>query len=323
MKHIKSITLIIGILAMFVLSGCAMTYTVVPSKTWINADVDSIAVTSPDLKSKTYTLTSAMKNISPKDIQFREFAAYVNHMLAKKGYKLVNSNADLLIRMAYGIGKPKTEVSSKTYVTSDGYSYPITDWYWVNVPPTTEMVVTKKTTYNRFLMLEAYNVKDQSQLWRTTVKSEGSGSDFRVVFPSLLAVAAERLGKNIVGKTNVNVFTNSSYVLEVMPDADKGGIVENRLGVRLKDVSPEDKCPLADYPDDKVGVRVLEVYEGGVAERMGIQQYDIITAVNNTLGYKLSDLLEEIKDINPGGEVRITYYDWTKYETVVKIDYLR
>ena len=327
MKNIKSITSIIGILAMFVLlSGCAMNFAVRPSSNCYEVNINSIAISSPDLKSKTYTLSSAMKNISSNDIQFKEFAGYVNYMLSKKGYKLVNKDADLLIRLAYGIGSPKTVTSSKTYTTSDGYGYSIFYDYWTYVPPTTETITTQKTTYKRYLLLEAYDVKDlSSQLWKITVKSAGTTSDLRIVFPSMLAAAAYKLGTNMMGVLTADVYSDSSYVLEIIPDSDRqeGTVLEERLGVRLRELDRKDQLVPYAYPDSRVGARVIEVVEGSVAQRMGIEKYDVITAVNNTLGYKLSDLLGEIRNIRPGGEVRITFYDWTKYETVVASDYLK
>jgi hypothetical protein len=98
-------------------------------------------------------------------------------------------NANLIIRMAYGIGNPKTETYTQTYTTSTGYSYPV-GWTWIYVPPQTKKVTTKTTTYMRYLILEAYDSKDKrSQLWKTTLKSEGTDNDLRVVLPHMSAAA--------------------------------------------------------------------------------------------------------------------------------------
>lgn len=125
---ISILTIIISISAMFVLfGGCAATVQRVSYTTYEGDHVkaDSITLPSADLKSKTktYTLPSAMKNISSNDIQFKEFGTYVEKVLSKKGYKRVNKDADLLVRLAFGVGSPKVEVSTRTYNWRFPYKY--------------------------------------------------------------------------------------------------------------------------------------------------------------------------------------------------------
>ena len=224
MKRIKVAVLISGVFAITVLliNGCA-TLPVGPAGIYW-AEVDSIAIAGADLKNKTYVLTSAIKDVSDDDIQFKEFARYIENALSKTGYKRVASEkADLIIRFAYGIGDPKTETYTKTYTTSTGYSYPV-GWIWINVPPQTETVSEKSTTYEKFLMLEAYDSKDRrSQLWRTTMKSEGSSSDLRVALPHMIAAAIYKFGTNTSGKLKVAMYKNAPVVLDIMRSSDLKG----------------------------------------------------------------------------------------------------
>ena len=53
-----------------------------------------------------------MKDVSDIDLQFIEFARYIENALSQKGYTRVKSKekADQLIRLAYGIGAPPQQV---------------------------------------------------------------------------------------------------------------------------------------------------------------------------------------------------------------------
>ena len=316
--------LISGVISIFVLliSGCAP-FPVGPMGIY-SVEVDSIAAPDADLKNKTYVLSSAMKNVSNDDLQFKEFAKYIENALAKTGYKRVDSeNADLIIRLAYGIGQPNTETNTQTYTTSTGYSYQV-GWTWINVPPKTETVTTKKTTYERFLLLEAYNSKDRrSQLWRTTVKSEGWNSDLRVVLPHMIAAAIYDFGTDTRGKLATAMYQNAPRVLDIMRSSDANN--ENsftgreRLGVRLELLTHKNQL---DYKSQKAGVLVTGVAENSVAQKMGLQRYDIILAVNNKIIDRPAMLLEEVQNTKPGGEIRLTFFSWNKLQDVSETDRL-
>lgn len=187
------------VLIAMLISGCATTGTYSQSD-WIEVTADAIAAPDVALKGKTYVLTSGMQNINDEDLQFKEFARYIKNALSQTGHTEADSekHADLLIRLAYGIGDPQTTAS--TYTTAPGYSYPV-GYYWYSVPPTTQTV--RETTYTRRLVLEAYDLKTPGklpQLWKTTLTSTGSIGDLREVIPYMIAVAVNAFGVNLVGE---------------------------------------------------------------------------------------------------------------------------
>jgi len=177
--------------------------------------VDAIADPGSLSKGKTYLVTSAMQGINDNDLQFKEFARYIANALSSKGFMRTDNpeNADLLIRLAYGIGEPQT--SSKTVVTSYGYSYPA-GWMWFTVPPMTETV--EKTEYTKTLVLEAYdlkNPKQQAQLWKTTAKTIGPQDDLRIMLAYVIAASAEYFGTNQGRQINVHINGDDPRVLDI------------------------------------------------------------------------------------------------------------
>lgn len=322
MKRENVAVLVSGICAILILiSGCATT----PSLTfdgpsYYGVVVDSIAAPDADLKNKTYVLTSAMKNVSDYDIQFKEFARYIENALAKTGYQRVEGDdADLIIRLAYGIGQPKTETSTQTVTTASGYSYPV-GWTWINVPPQTETVTTKNTTYERFLMVEAFDSSDRrSQLWRTTVRSEGTVSDLRVALPHMIAAAIYNFGTDTKGKTSTAMYVNAPRVLDIVRSSDAGDkdtfSGKERLGVMLELLPHKDQLYTNNYVE-KAGVLVTAVAENSVAHEMGLQKYDIILAVNKKLVKKPEMVIEAVQNTKPGGNIRITFFSWNKIKSV-------
>jgi hypothetical protein len=177
--------------------------------------VDSIADPNSSSKGKTYLITSAMKDVSDNDLQFQEFARYIANALSPRGFVRTDDtkSADLLIRLGYGIGNPQT--STKTVVTSYGYSYPV-GWMWFTVPPSTETV--EKTWYTKTLVLEAYDLKDpkkQTQLWKTTAQTEGPQSDLRIMLAYIIAASADYFGTNQGRQIDVHINGDDPRVLDI------------------------------------------------------------------------------------------------------------
>jgi len=330
MKTIKADELILVVFVVFILliGGCATIPTPVqPAGLYYDVKVNSIAVADADLKNKTYVLTSALKEVSVDDIQFKEFARYIENALSKKGYKRVDSkNADMIIRLAYGIGEPKIETDTQSYTASTGYSYQV-GWTWIHVPPQTKTVKKETTSYERFLILEAYDSKDRrSQLWRTRVTSWGWGTDLRIVLPRMIAAATYNFGTNTIGKPiYTRIYTNAARVLDIMRSSDahsEDTFTEiNRLGVMLESLSHQDMLYLHDH-GQHAGVLVTSVAENSVAQIMGLRKYDIILAVNNKAVNKPAMLVEEIQNTKTGGEIRLTFFNWIKLRDVSATGYL-
>lgn len=177
--------------------------------------VDAIADSISNLKYKTFLITSAMQGVKDNDLQFQEFARYISNALSSKECMRTNDpkNADLLIRLAYGIGEPQT--TSKTFVTSYGYSYPV-GWMWFTVPPSTETV--EKTEYTKTLVLEAYDLKDhnrQAQLWKTTAKTIGPQDDLRIMLAYIIAASADYFGTNQGRQIDVHINGDDPRVLDI------------------------------------------------------------------------------------------------------------
>ena len=317
--------LALSVLAVFVLvlSGCA-TMPVGPNGVY-SVEIDSIAAVDADLKNRTYVILSAMKNVSENDIQFKEFARYVEEALSKTGYLHVDDieHADLIMRMAYGIGDPKTETSTQVHTTSTGYSYPV-GWTWIHVPAQTSNVVTKKTTYQRYLILEAYDSENkQSQLWKTTLKSEGSSGDLRVALPHMIATAIFDFGTNTGHRINKQMYQNAARVLGIMQysqDVVPPFTGKERLGVYYKTLNYGDQLT---YHGKKTGVLVLGVAEHSVAAKMGIKRYDIILAVNNKTIDQSQILSDAIRDIKPGGRIQLTFFSWDKLRDTVETSHVK
>ena len=184
--------------------------------------VDSLVARDADLKSKTYIIASAMQNVGDGDIQFKEFARFIENALSQKGYIRKNNKegADLLISLAYWIGEPQTTTSTETYTSGVGYSYPV-GWMWYTVPPQTRQETTTNTTYKETLVLEAYDLKDtskRSQLWKTTLENvvyENANGDLRLVLPYMIKAGMKYFGVDSGGKQYEWVEGRDPMILEI------------------------------------------------------------------------------------------------------------
>lgn len=175
------------------------------------------ALAAPDAPSndKSFFIVPGMQNLSENDLEFMEVSRYITNALSKKGYIRANSvkSAAILIRLSYGIGDPQT--SSRTVEISPGYSYPV-GWMWFTQPPQTQTV--KETTYQRNLILEAYDLKDpnrKSQLWKTIVKSEGSYSDLNRILAYMIAASSEYFGTNTGRQIDLTIYGHDPRLLDI------------------------------------------------------------------------------------------------------------
>jgi hypothetical protein len=165
--------------------------------------IDSLA--KPDAtEKKRYVLLPGNKDVEATDLQFLEYAGYVEKVLSDKGFVRSSSfdDSDVAVVMAYAIGDPQTHhhtysvpiwgktgvSSSQTYgtVTSFGgsASYSGTTTYTPTYGITGYSTnVASQTTYTRFLVLDAYDIavykrdKRIEQVWTTRVVSTGSSDD--------------------------------------------------------------------------------------------------------------------------------------------------
>lgn len=206
-----------------------------------HVNVDSISAPGAILKKK-YILLSGLKDIGPTDLQFTEYAGYVEKALTPMGLSRTDNfeDANVAIFLAYGIGDPQkhqytyslpvwgqTGVSSSTTYgtlsTYGGYgSYYGTTTYTPTYGITGYTThIGTYTTYFRFFVLDAIDLEEYKssqkvvQLWQTTVTSTGSSADLRRVFPVLVAASKPYIGTNTGKKVKLTLTENDKAVVEI------------------------------------------------------------------------------------------------------------
>ena len=194
---------------------------------------------------KRYVLLSGMKGIAVNDLQFKEFASYVNKAMAIKGYKLQKDmskpeDSDLIIFLSYGIGNPtQTNYSFSMPIygqvgggtsTFNSLSYGSSGSLYstgtITTPPRYGVVGTNfysgsLTRYFRYFMLDAFNIKSlilsQKEknivpAWRTTATSIGTSDDLRFIFPYLVAASMDYIGLNTDKSISKTLYLNNGKV---------------------------------------------------------------------------------------------------------------
>jgi hypothetical protein len=187
------------------------------------SDVDSIALSDQSV-GRHYLLLPGNQGSTPDDLEFLEYARYVETVLAPLGFSKASTeqDADIAIFLSYGVGAPEThQVTSSSPVygqtgvssaTTMGTIMPLGGGmasYSGNTTYTPQYGVTgyqtqshSYTTYTRSLQLIAYDVaayrheKKQRQVWKTSVISSGSSNDLRLVLPYMVAAMKPYLAGN-------------------------------------------------------------------------------------------------------------------------------
>lgn len=226
------------LLALLALTGCA-------SVSHFGVSVSSLAAPEASAAGKSYFLASGQKGVTEADLQFREYASYVERALSFHGYTRVATadSASLMVLIGYGIGDPKTIQStfafptfgqtgvsgSQTYGTGHSYggmtSYSATT---VNTPTygvTGYVPITETDTYfSRWVFLDCYDLAayrsdgKEVQIWKTTIGSEGSSGDLRRVFPVMIAAARPFIGTNTAKQVHVKLRESNRVIAEIKGD---------------------------------------------------------------------------------------------------------
>jgi hypothetical protein len=214
-----------------VLSAMALVSSCTTTKTF-RVQVDSIGSNVYGAE-KTYIAVPTDQEVSADDLRFREYAGYLQKILAEKGYREVASSeeANIIVYLTYGVGDPETH----TYA----YSVPVYGQIGVTVtpghpmpPPSPGMppsrppfphyspiygIIGSKTeyenytTYFRYCKIEAFDLKSlretnqEKQLWSTIITSRGSSDDLRYAMPYMLAAAKDYIGVNTGTKIEVTI----------------------------------------------------------------------------------------------------------------------
>ncbi|NKB24991.1 MAG: DUF4136 domain-containing protein [Kiritimatiellae bacterium] len=187
---------------------------------------------------KTYILLPGNKDTKAADLQFREYAAYVNRALQEKGFTPAETfqKANVGIFLGYGIGEPQEHqyvyslpIWGQTGVLSSyrtgafsSYGYCGTTIYTPTygvIGSTTHS--SSYTTYSRFISLDAVDLDEYTktekevQLWKTTVTSSGSSDDLRRVFPILIAASKDYIATNTGKKVKVKLLEEDARVMAI------------------------------------------------------------------------------------------------------------
>lgn len=206
-----------------------------------HVNIDSISAPDAGAKKK-YILLSGLKDVEPTDLQFKEYARYVDKALASMGYVKTESfdDANIAIFLVYGVGDPQkhsyiypfpvwgqTGVSSSTtFGTLHSYgsygTYSGTTYYTPTYGITGYMpLMGAYTTYFRFFILDAVDLNEYKSsqrvvsVWRTIVTSTGSSGDLRRVFPVLVAASKPYIGTNTGKQVKVTLTENDKAVIEI------------------------------------------------------------------------------------------------------------
>ena len=204
-------------------------------------NVDSLQAPSTDDK-KNFILLPGNKDTSVSDLQFREYAAYINRALISRGFVPAESieTANLAIFVVYGIGDPQqhqfsysvpvwgqtgassstTQGTLSTYGNYGTYSGTTTYNPTYGITGYSSHVGTY-TTYFRFLVLDAIDLseyrksKKEVQLWKTTVTSAGRSGDLRRVFPVMVTASKPHIATNSGQQIKIKIYENDPNILEI------------------------------------------------------------------------------------------------------------
>lgn len=225
-------------MATLFLSGCAS----------YDVRVDAISSQKTSTPGNSYYLFSGLKGVDTSDLQFQEYAHYIDCAMAEKGYtrsKDVDS-ADVALFLSYGIGDPKESMSSyaipvygqtgvsSAYTSGSVRSYGSNAYYSGTTTFTPQYGlkgfatgVKSRTTYFRYFLLDAFDLKtyreknNSVQLWSTKVTSNGSSGDLRTVFPVMVGAAKEYFGRNTGKQLSFDMYDWSPEVVSVKCDGTK------------------------------------------------------------------------------------------------------
>lgn len=214
------------------LTGCAA---LLPKS--VTSNVDGLAAPDADDK-KAYIILPGQEGVGVGDLQFKEFASYIETVLERKGFKKTASfdTAQIVVFLSYSVGDPQTHnysynvpiwgqtgvASSTTYGTvssfgnSASYSGVTTNRPTYGVTGYRTQVATE-TSFTRFVRLEAFDVEDyraekkMTQVWTTRAVSVGASNDLRLVFPYMVVSMWPYIGTNTGKMVEVSIeFEDSS-----------------------------------------------------------------------------------------------------------------
>ena len=166
------------------------------------------ALAAPDAHSQTRFLVMPGNPGTPvSDLQFQEYATEVGRALVARGFEQAKSIEDvtLVVMMSWSISEPRTKIISGT---TSGFERVGTDKDPdTGLEHTRTKFVTRPTQdtqiyFTRSIDLKAFDqpafkqTNAPKELWEITLRSDGSQSDLRTVFPVIVAAAQPYLGES-------------------------------------------------------------------------------------------------------------------------------
>ena len=295
MRPATSLRSFVRVCLVSLLVGCTAASTREPNARY-KVTVDGLADARAAGK-RTYYLYPGSKDVSPNDLQFREFASYVHGALRLRGFlpSQDGTSADIVVFLSYGIGEPQTTYYSyPVFGTVGGQTSTFTASTYgsggsahttgsVSTPARRGVVGTgvgSATSYTRWTRLEAVDVAAfmESQqvipLWQTTAISSGSSGDLRRAFPVMVAAMAPHLASNTERQRRVTLRESSKKVAAVRGAATAeplAATLQTRGAVSSKPETPpriapagdvtRSGHPLGDELDRRAAMRVLTQLE--------------------------------------------------------------
>lgn len=175
-----------------------------------------------------YVLLPANDGVNDQDLQFLEYAAYVDRALNARGYqKAANAEAaDIAVHVGYGVGDPQTHFYTYSVPIRgrllNGFGYGGLGYCaprFGTIAYTQQ--TTSYTTYERYLFLDAQDLHayrrngTEKQLWKTSVRSTGFNDDLRQAFPALLAASQAHIGSNSKEPIELTIKNDDPAVLKI------------------------------------------------------------------------------------------------------------
>lgn len=185
--------------------------------------VDAIA--DEEFFGEKFIIKSGLKNVGDNDLRFREYSRIVSNALRHQGYKPVADiqKTDFIVMLSYGIGEPQTrsytrqvpiygQNNDQTTVVKNSWGQQIgsleTKPSNPYAPTGYQSITEEYTTYDRYVLMTAYNVTDAlkpraegekldpQMAWEAKIVSSGSSGDLRKVFPAMILGATPYFGEN-------------------------------------------------------------------------------------------------------------------------------
>jgi len=211
-----------SLLALFLCAGCSgpATYHVTVSSIAREPDpAQGGAAADTTAADKTYVMRSGMPGVAPDDLQFLEFAVYVERVLASKGYVRTGdeARAAMAVSLCYDV-----DASRHTYTYSTPIYGPIGHCHHAcpsggATHHTIYGVVGQHfhtgtyTMFHRTISIQGSDVRRHGSRakdvprWETTIRSSGSESDLRQLFPILIAAAIDRVATNTIKPVELTI----------------------------------------------------------------------------------------------------------------------